>query len=378
MDAITKNSLPPMLACFSRLQDPRVMGRCKYYCEEIIALTMCAIVAGARHWTQVERFGLVHKKWLDKFMNFTNGIPSHYTIGRFWSKVSPQNFLYCFQDWVKQSAKKTKGKIIALDGKTSRATYNNRKGIKPVHIVNAFDTCSNIILGQERVLDKTNEIKAIPTLLKKLELTGCLVTIDAMGCQRGIAKLIKNRGGDYVFAVKLNQGKLYKKLRYLFSTADKLEYNAMIFRKCETKEYEHGRIEERKYTVLPECYDYKFREQWQGLESFIEVKRTRIVGDEVSESIHYYISSIEMRAHMQICKAIRYHWQIENNCHWILDNTFQEDRCTVRRGFGSENFSLIKKFVLNLLRLKRRGKCSFEAMRLEAAWDKRYLTRLVM
>lgn len=377
MELTRKKLLPPALSCFSELKDPRVAGRCHHICEEIIVITLCGILSGARHWSQIERYGQIHIKWFKKFLQLPNGVPSHDTIGRFWGAVHPENFLKCFKSWIGQVSKRSGQKIIAIDGKSSRATGNRCQGLRPAHIVNAFDVCTNLTLSQVRVPDKTNEIKAIPELLKILEVSGCIVTIDAMGCQRGIAKLLKNKGSDYVLAVKMNQGKLYKSLNKLFERAEELEYNAMVFRQNETNDYGHGRIEQRHYTVLPQCYKHQLTKQWPGLQSLIQVKRTRIVGDETSMTTHYFISSLEMKRHKTIAKAIRAHWRIENNCHWLLDNTFLEDRCTARVGYASENFSLLRKFVLNLLKIKRRGKLSFESMRLEAAWNRRFLERLL-
>ena len=373
---LSEISLPPMLSCFSELEDPRDKARCDHLLEEIIVIAVTAILCGARCWTHVVEFAEAKTKWLRKSLKLPHGIPSNVTIGRVFNRLAPDSFISCLKKWLSKYIEAPKRDIIALDGKTSCATGVKTRGIKAAHIVNALSCVTDMMLGQARVADKTNEIKALPELIKKTDVKNAVVTIDAMGCQRGIAKLIKAEGGDYVLAVKMNQGKLCKAIKRLFNKAEELNYKAMVFRNHDTFDYEHGRIEEREYRVLPQCYLPAFKHRWAGLQSFVEVKRKRIMGDGVEFSTHYYISSLEMKDFELIADTIRKHWRIENNGHWCLDNTFQEDRCLARTGYGPENFSLLRKFVMNLLRLHKDNR-SLECMRLRAGWDGKFLNKLM-
>lgn len=266
------------------------------------------------------------------------------------------------------------GEIIAIDGKTVRGT--RRKGHATLHLVSAYARTAGMVLGQRKVDSKSNEITAIPELLKLIEIKDCIVTIDAMGCQKKIAQQVQAKGGDYVFAVKGNQGALYEVLKTLFSKAAEIDYEAMVYAGEETLEKEHGRLETRCYKILPVMYIQHLRLKWAGMKSVIEVTRRREIGEQRQEETHYYISSLA-HTDKQLSKAIRGHWSIENNLHWSLDVSFKEDHCRARIGHAAENFSIMRRLVLNLLKAETSMKVGILAKRKMAGWDNNCLLKLL-
>lgn len=272
---------------------------------------------------------------------------------------------------------KTQGEVIAFDGKTSRRSRDKRNGKKALHLINAFACSNGLTIGQCKTPDKTNEIKAIPSLLKTLEISGCIITMDAMGTQRGIANLIKLRGADYVLALKGNQGKLHKKVKNLFTFADKSNYKSMVFTETKTIDGDHDRVEERTYTILPLMYLFKFKKIWNGLQTFVQVENKIYSGGKTETETRYFISSLHLKLSKKIVKAIRMHWHVENRLHWGLNMIFREDESRVRRGFAGENFSLLRKMVLNLLDKAKTFNAGKQIQRLYAGWNNQYLTQLI-
>lgn len=372
------HTLTSVIDCFSELDDPRVEGRTLHKLIDIIVITICAVACGAETWSGIEAFGYAKQAWLKGFLELPHDIPSDQTFARVFSLIPAEAFLECFMRWVNWSRLKTQEEIVAIDGKTLRGSHHHRMGKKAIHIVNAFATANSLVIGQQKVDDKSNEIKAIPPLLKKLELTGCIVTIDAIGCQKGIANLIQLQKADYVLAVKANQGQLHKKIIHLFEEAEKQKFNAMVFKEEKQVDGDHGRIEQRTYTILPLMYLFAFKRIWKGLQNFIKVEsHVYQNNNRFSTSIRYYISSLPWKKTNKIIDAIRHHWHVENRLHWCLDVIFREDSCRIRKGYADQNFALLRKLVLNLLRRDKTFRAGLHIKRSYAAWNQDYLQQVV-
>jgi predicted transposase YbfD/YdcC len=367
----------PIITCFSQLEDPRVIGRTKHKLIDIIVIAICAIICGAKYWNQIAAFGELRKKWLQTFLELPHGIPSKYTFGRVFALIEPTYFQECFINWAKEVSRITTGEIIAIDGKTLRKSFHKEAEKEALHIINAFAVNNGITLGSIKVPDKSNEIKGIPKLLQMLKLTGCIVTIDAMGTQKGIAKLIRLKGANYVLALKRNQGRLYKKVSNLFTKAEELHYQNMVYKVHTTKDYEHSRIEQRVYRILPIMYLHAFSKQWKDIKCVIEVKSTVETVKNRSSELRYYISSLPLKDYKNIAKSIRYHWAIENKLHWKLDVAMGEDACRIYKERAAENFSALRKLALSCLEREDSVREGIEFKRFLAAHDPLYLPRIL-
>lgn len=371
--SITEN----FLTHFSSLTDPRKETQNKRHkLGDILVLTLLAVICGADSWVEVEEFGDAKVEWLSTFLELPHGIPSHDTLGDVFARLSTREFESCFLNWINALVKVSGGDIIPIDGKTLRRSHNKKDGKSAIHVISAWSNRNQLVLGQYKVDEKTNEITAIPELLKALDITGSTVTIDAMGCQKKIAEQIQKQGGDYVLAVKENQGKLYEKVTTLFSRAQELQYESMWYKQNETVDKGHGRIESRRYIVLPVMYLHEFKRDWTGLQSIAMVESKRQIDDKVSIEKRYYISSLKPDAEI-IGHAIRQHWGVENQLHWCLDISFREDECRVRTGNAAGNFSIIRHIALNLLKQEKTAKVGLKIKRSKAGWDHRYLARIL-
>jgi predicted transposase YbfD/YdcC len=366
---------------FSTLNDPRKNNHNKRHkLGDILILTLLAVICGADGWVEVEEFGNAKKDWLKTFLELPYGIPSHDTIGNLFARLCIREFEKCFLSWVNTLVKSSNGDIIPIDGKTIRRSHNKGEkgdGKSAIHIVSAWSTQNQMVLGQYKTDEKSNEITAIPELLKMLDISGCTVTIDAMGTQKKIAGQIHQQGGHYVLAVKENQGKLYEKVTGLFGRAEEINFASMWYRENETTDKKnHGRIESRRYTVLPLMYLHAFKSKWKGLQSIAMVESKREIKGEISIEKRYYISSHKPDAEL-IGNAIRKHWGIENQLHWCLDITFAEDDCRVRNGNAAGNFSILRHMALNLLKQEVTAKVGLKIKRSKAGWDHRYLAKIL-
>lgn len=378
MDAnIKKYTITSVKECFSSLKDPRVEGRTKHQLIDIIVLSICAIVCGAETWTAIEAFGHAKYNWLKTIIDLDNGVPSDQTISRVFSLIPAREFMECFKLWVNWSSRKKEGEIVAIDGKTLRRSHHKRLGKDAIHLVNAFATENGIVIGHEKTQEKSNEIKAIPPLLKQLELEGCIVTMDAMGCQKGIANLIRLRGADYVLAVKGNQGRLHKKIKNLFEKARENEYEAMVYKEKREIEGDHGRVEDRTYTLLPLMYLFAFKKYWKDLQILIQVENRIYKNGEEKVVKRYFISSLPWAKAPKVVEAIRKHWHVENKLHWCLDVVFHEDSCRIRKGYADQNFAILRQLVLNMLRRDTSLKGGLQIKRSYAAWNNRYLRQVI-
>ncbi len=365
---------------FGHLTDPRVERTKEHKLIDIIVIAICAIIAGADGWVAVETFGQAKKKWLRTFLDLPQGIPSHDTFGRVFGLLDPSEFEQAFSAWVASVREILKGQIIALDGKSLRRSHDHWFGKDAIHMVSAWATAQRLVLGQRKIDDKSNEISALPELLQVLALEGCIVTIDAMGCQTEIAETIIERGADYVLAVKENQGKLYEDLQDLFAGTDEVAFRDVphAFEREVTKD--HGRLEIRECWVLsdPEYLNYVRRvEAWKNLSSVVRIcTEVRQEQTTLSRETRYFISSLASSA-QEMIHAVRGHWGIENGLHWVLDVTFREDDSRVRKDHAPENFAILRHIALNALNRSRNGKESIKTMRLRAGWDEAYLEKLL-
>jgi predicted transposase YbfD/YdcC len=356
---------------FARLRDPRLNRRKRHLLLDIIVITLCGVICGADDFQQVAAFGRRRKDWLQTFLALPNGIPSHDTLERVFDRLDPQAFQGCFRQWVEALAQSLGLGHIAIDGKALRRSGNVPKGWAPLHVVSAWATQAHLTLGQVTVDDKSNEITAIPRLLELLDLKGALVTIDAMGCQKEIARKVVQGGGDYVLAVKDNQPHLLEDIQAVIGEA--LESDCAGYRHDwhETVERRHGRDETRTYLILTEPEGIRDQESWLGLKVIGMCTRTRVVNGERSDEAHYFIGSREAEAKVY-GEALRNHWGIENSLHWQMDVTFGEDASRVQRRHGAENLALVRRLALALLK-RHPEKISVACKRLSAALDTDFL-----
>lgn len=360
------------LSYFEEVKDPRIKRAKKHLLSDIIVIAVLSFICGAETWNDIEDFGKANKKWLKPHLELANGIPSHDTFARVFMRINPKTFQECFVKLMKHWMEYSKGELIAIDGKALRRSHNRKENHGPLHLVSAWSTKNHFTLGQIKTNKKSNEITAIKELLFLLDIKGCTISIDAIGCQKEIARQIKEAGGDYILAVKANQGHLYDGLLGLFQKAKELKYEAMVFSKSESIDGDHGRIETRKYTVLPLMYKFEYKKHWKGLESFIQVESVREINGRISIENRYYISSLKGEAQL-LGEAIRGHWGIENSLHWCLDVVFNEDQSRIRKGHAPENIAILRRFVLSLLKKEVTFKGGLRRKQRKALMEKDYL-----
>ena len=361
---------------FSQLEDPRITNhnsRHKFF--DILTMAFIATLCGCDDWVEVSDFCKSKASFFEQLLELPNGIPSHDTFGRVFSLIDSHHFEELFSQWMKKLFIKTKGEVIAVDGKTIRGARHKHKH-QGIHLVSAWACENQLTLGSVKVDEKSNEITAIPKLLNYLDITHCTITIDAMGCQKNIAQSIIKHGGNYVLCVKNNQ----KELRCDIATAFRLVENRPCQHYTDNKkhqEYKHGRIETRNYSSLPLDEFPYIQDNWPSAKSITKVTRARIIDGEQSEEINFYISSHPYLSE-QIHKAIRKHWHIENNLHWQLDVSFHEDNCRVRAGHAATNFSLLRKIALGYLKKEKTSKVGIKCKRKKASWDDGYLLNVLL
>jgi predicted transposase YbfD/YdcC len=365
------------LTHFGQLQDPRLNRKKRHSLLDIIAVTVCAVLAGAEGWMNIERFGKSKEIWLRTFLALPNGIPSHDTFGRVFALLNPGAFQQCFIGWVRAVHPAVEG-VVAIDGKTARRSHDQAKGHKAIHVVSAWATENGVALGQIKVDDKSNEITAIPELLPLLEISGCLVTTDAMGCQREIAQTIVEAGADYLLAVKDNQQTLREDVEQEFKEAMADGFAHMDCQYHETLEKSHGRLEKRQYWYTKDIGGLGTLKSWPHLAGMALCRATRTVKGETSIEDRYFITSSTKRGVIKIAAGIRAHWGVENSLHWVLDVAFGEDQCRIRTGYAAENFATIRRLALNALKTNTTKKGGVKAKRLQAAWDNDYLRDILL
>lgn len=365
-----------LLDHFTNLTDPRIDRTKDHLLIDIIAIAICGMLCGADNWVAMEQYGNAKEEWLKQFLELPNGIPSHDTIARVFARLDPKEFEKCFRDWVKAISELIPGEIISIDGKTAKHSGSKSKGKKAIHIVNAWACEQRLVLGQIKVKNKSNEITAIPELIKVLELSGCLVTIDAMGTQTKIAQLIQDNGADYCLALKENQPNLFSSVVNLFDQAKAIDWSGVDHNFHRTINKGHGRTEIRRHWTMPVTELFFDEEKWVGLQSVGLIESVRKVDGETTTNKRYYLNSFSSDAQL-LANAVRKHWQVENNVHWVLDVAFREDDCPVHCDHAPENLSQLRKMSLNLLSQEKTLKVGVANKRLKAAWDNNYLAKVL-
>ena len=365
---------------FRKLKDPRLNRRKQHLLIDIISIAICGVICGCNDWQQITVFGKNRKDWLAKFLQLPNGIPSHDTFERVFDRIDPAAFGRCFRDWTNALSDGLGLKHIAIDGKTLRGS--GRDKLKPLHLVSAWASASHLTLGQVACAEKSNEITAIPELLDLLCIEGALVTIDAMGCQKEIAAQIRERGGDYILAVKDNQPTLHADIQDSFIKAFETDFEGLDYDQIETHDKGHGRRETRSYTIITNPQTLTQKELWKDLTVIGVCTSVRIVGnpevdpDNVRESteVRYFIGSRDAAA-KTYGQAFRSHWGVES-MHWSLDVSFDEDKSRVSKRNGADNLASIRRLTLALLK-RHPSKQSIACKRLNAALDVDFLEEVL-
>ena len=362
--------------CFGNLADPRVDRTKRYPLIEILFVVICGSICGADSWRDFTDFGKLKLPYLKKFYLFENGIPSKNTFARVLSAINAEQFKGKFLEWVKVIQLGLQ-EVVAIDGKTLRRSFDKAIGQNAIHLVSAFATSLNLVLGQEKISEKSNEITAIPELLKILEIKGAIVTIDAMGCQKEIAHKIREQEADYLLALKGNQGTLHEDVKLFIETevaknkSEKINFHEEV-------DGSHGRIDTRRYFVSDKIDWLNQKKEWKDLKSIVMVESTRDFGDKVTTEKRFYITSLSPDP-KNIAHAIRAHWAIENSLHWVLDVTFREDDSRVREKNAVENMGLVRKIVFNMLQCakKKFKDMSIRRLRKNAGWDNKTLNLIL-
>lgn len=360
----------------STIRDPRIDRTKRHKLIDILIIAICATICGAETLEEMELFGRSKEEWFKRMLELPNGIPSHDTIGRVLARINPKEFRESFLGWVGSIYRVIKDQVVAIDGKQSRRTHDRRSGKGPLQMVSAWSRENGLVLGQQKVADGSNEITAIPELLKILEVSGCIVTIDAMGCQTEIASAIVEKGADYVLAVKGNQGLLLDDLTKYFDWALEDKFKQTSYTYHQTIDGEHGREEIRRYWSSEDIGWIRNKDAWKNLKSIAMVESERTVDGQTSRQKRYYISSLAGQAE-QIGKAIRGHWSIENSLHWVLDVAFGEDQSRIRKDHAPENMAILRHIALNLLKHDKTEKVGVKSKRLNAGWNESYLMKVV-
>ena len=379
----------PLTQHFAQMDDPRVERTKLHRLLDIVVIALCAVIAGAETWDDIALFGQTKAAWLGQFLTLPNGIPSHDTFNRVFAALDPEQFRVGFQSWIHAVAEVLPPQVIAVDGKTVRRSHDRTQGKSAIHMVSAWATQSQLVLAQVKVDEKSNEITAIPDLLRTLELSGCLITLDAMGCQRAIAEQITAQGADYVLALKDNQPDLLDDVADCFALADAEPYDGVRHDQHSSVTKAHGRLEIHQHTVLADPAHLTWlqaEQQWPGLQALGRVQVERRALDATlpltrpATEVRYYLLSRVMSARA-LGAAVRSHWGIENQVHWVLDVTFHEDASRIRAGHAAENVAVVRHIALNLLRQTTstapRSPRSLKAKRLKAAWDNDYLLQIL-
>lgn len=364
--------------CFGDLPDPRVRGRCDHKLLDIIIIAICGVLCGADSWVGIETVGKAKESWFREFLDLAHGIPSHDTFGYVFAKLDHEEFQRRFVQWVEAVVRVTKGQVVAIDGKTARRSHDKTNGKAAIHLLSAWASENGIVLGQRKVDSKTNEITVIPELLRLLNVTGCLVTIDAIGCQTDIAQAIRDEKADYLLCLKDNQAKLRQDVEDWFVHGDQQNFHNMTMNYHETVSKTSGRVEIRRCWAIADPIAMEHIRHyggWADLQTIVRVQRETRTTAKTTHDTAYYITSLTPDA-QRILAATRHHWAIENSFHWVLDVTFGEDLSRIRIGESSENMAVLRTIALNLLKHDK-TKSSLKQKRFRAAMDNAFLFRLL-
>lgn len=375
---MSEEDKPGFLSHFDELEDPRIDRKKLYPLTEILFVVICASICGAQSWRDFVTFGEEKLDYLRRFLPFENGIPSKNTYARVFSILNPDEFKKCFISWI-QSFQQALGNLIAIDGKTLRKSFDKANQQSAIHMVSAFASASKLVLGQQKVDDKSNEITAIPKLLELLSLTGMIVSIDAMGTQKEIANQIIDKKGDYVLALKGNHSTLHDDIRLFLEVEIGKTKDSKITDSYEEIDKGHGRIEHRICYVSDQVDWLEQRKQWRNLKTVIMVESHVSIGEHKTIEQRYFISSLPAHA-KQIAEAIRSHWAVENSLHWVLDVTLREDDSRVRKDHAPENMAMVRHIILNMLQnTKKKFKdMSIKRLQKKAGWGDSTLDMILM
>jgi predicted transposase YbfD/YdcC len=361
------------------LPDPRVERTREHRLIDVVVIGFCATLAGGEGFTDMEMFGISKQEWFKTFLELPNGIPSHDTFNRVFQALDPQAFCDCFLRWTQGLRAAVSGEIVAVDGKALRRALDKGKGDAMPYIVSAWASDNGLVLGQMKVDEKSNEITAIPELLRALELKGCIVTIDAMGCQKKIAREIVDADADYVLALKGNQETVRDEVTsYLDDAISRWGQNPASVPElgfCETVEKDHGRIETRRFWQSDNVGWFADCDQWEGLGSFGAVESVRDIGGTVTTERRYYLLSLPRNVY-KFASAARLHWGVENNVHWLLDVTFKEDQSRAREGHAAQNLATLRRLALNAIK-REKSKHSMRLKVKKAGWNNDFLLALL-
>ena len=363
---------------FAALSDPRSAHAPNQRHEliDILVIAVCAVICGADGWEDIEEYGKAQAEWLAQVLDLPHGIPGHDTFRRVLSRLDPEELTECFIAWTGALSDLCGGDIVAIDGKTLRHSFDRAASKTAIHMVSAWANANRLVLGQVKVDDKSNEITAIPKLIKMLDLAGATVTIDAMGCQKEIAKVITDQEADYVLALKENHPTLYDDVTLFFEDGKATDFAEIDHEYHETVDGDHGRIETRRYWITSDIEWLGAKASWSNLQSIGMVESCREMGDKVASETRYFLTSVPCDG-VRFAQAVRQHWGIENSLHWVLDVSFDEDACRIRKDKGAQTFSVLRHIALNLLRRESSHKRGIKARRKRAGWDRGYLLRVL-
>jgi predicted transposase YbfD/YdcC len=362
---------------FSALDDPRCGGKVEHRLIDILVIAICAVIAGAESWEDIALYGRSKIEWLGTFLALTNGIPAHDTFRRLFMLIDTERFETCFEAWARSFGAILDREVVAIDGKTIRGSFDRGREQGPLHVISAWACDRGLVLGQRQVGDKSNEITAIPALLDVLDIKGGIITLDAMGCQRTIAAKIIEKEADYLVTLKANQGKKFAAVQELCAATC---FSISPVHRPVHDEFDdgHGRLVRRRVFVCPDAAVLEPLRDWPGLKTVLAVESIRSVNGsgKTEAEIRYFLSSSADQPEI-LAKAIRRHWQIENSLHWVLDVTFNEDHCRIRDRNAAQNFSLLRKIAINLVRRHHASKASLKGRRKMAAWNNRYMEQVL-
>lgn len=363
---------------FEALDDPRVKRKPEHLLVDIVAIAILAVLSGANDMVAVETYGKAKQSWLETFLELPNGIPSHDTFSRVLALLDPEQLHKCFLSWVQLITDQLAIKLINIDGKTARGSYDREQSLKALHTVSAWASEHHLVLAQQRVESKSNEITAIPELLNLLDIKGAIITLDAMGTQRDIAAQIIDQGGDYILALKGNQGTLHKRVKAFFDASEQSQWAGIDVSYSECTEAGHHRIERRQVwaVAISQVPDLPNPSKWRGFATVVMVKRERRLWNKTTTEVCFYITSLAADATL-LAQAIRSHWGIENSLHWLLDVAFREDQSRIRNGHGPENIGLLRRLSLNLLK-REPSKQSLAQKRYRAAMDNDFVVKVLL
>lgn len=381
----TKLAKKSLVAHFAEVADPRMDRRKEHDLVDVLVIAVCTLLCAGETYNDMEDFGKAKYQWFKTFLKLPNGIPSHDTFNRVFAALEPKEFLDCFLRWTQSLREAVNQEVVALDGKALRRALNQGQNVK--YVVSAWAESNGLVLGQLKVADKSNEITAVPELLRVLELSGCIVTIDAMGCQKKIAKEIIEADADYVLALKGNQETVHEEVKsFLDATlaerqtlrpvGAKLSRAAATLASLQTVEKDHGRLETRCYYQSDYLGWFADRAKWEGLKSVGMVESIREVGEQKTVERRYYLSSLVLNIET-FGRAVRSHWGVENKVHWVMDVCFREDQSRARAGYAAENLATLRRLALNMLKREKTKKRGIRGKQLNASWDHAYLLKLL-